>query len=109
MEQCLQVFIFMYFRLTVSLYLLSFFFSSMIDQYENGYTPNPDVLCNKYIKFDQFFHFARTELQADAIATGHYVRTNFGPYLEHFKPNTSEYSILLSVSIIIYCIKYNKS
>lgn len=64
-------------------------FSSMIDQYENGYTPNPDVLCNKYIKFDQFFHFARTELQADAIATGHYVRTNFGPYLEHFKPNTN--------------------
>ncbi|XP_076241076.1 mitochondrial tRNA-specific 2-thiouridylase 1 isoform X2 [Calliopsis andreniformis] len=64
-------------------------FSYLIDQYEKGYTPNPDILCNKKIKFDQFFHFARTELQADAIATGHYARTNFGPYLEHFRPNTT--------------------
>ncbi|XP_076639936.1 mitochondrial tRNA-specific 2-thiouridylase 1 isoform X1 [Colletes latitarsis] len=64
-------------------------FSYLIDHYEKGSTPNPDILCNKYIKFDKFFHFARTELQADAIATGHYVRTSFGPYLEHFKPDTS--------------------
>ncbi|XP_076750682.1 mitochondrial tRNA-specific 2-thiouridylase 1 isoform X2 [Xylocopa sonorina] len=64
-------------------------FTYLTEQYENGYTPNPDILCNKYIKFDAFFNFARTELQADAIATGHYVRTSFGSYLEHFKSNTN--------------------
>ncbi|XP_071867535.1 mitochondrial tRNA-specific 2-thiouridylase 1 isoform X1 [Bombus fervidus] len=64
-------------------------FSYLTEQYENGYTPNPDILCNKYIKFDHFFNFARIKLQADAIATGHYVRTSFGPYLEHFKPDTN--------------------
>lgn len=70
-------------------------FSYLTEQYENGYTPNPDILCNKFIKFDQFFNFARTKLQADAIATGHYVRTSFGPYLEYFKLNTSKYNFLL--------------
>ncbi|XP_076180946.1 mitochondrial tRNA-specific 2-thiouridylase 1 isoform X2 [Ptiloglossa arizonensis] len=64
-------------------------FSYMIEYYEKGNTPNPDILCNKYIKFDKFYHFARTELQADAIATGHYVKTSFGPYLENFKSNTN--------------------
>ncbi|CAK9827397.1 Mitochondrial tRNA-specific 2-thiouridylase 1 [Anthophora retusa] len=64
-------------------------FSYLTEEYENGYTPNPDILCNKYIKFDEFFKFARKELQADAIATGHYVKTSFGPYLEHFKPDTN--------------------
>ncbi|KOC65560.1 Mitochondrial tRNA-specific 2-thiouridylase 1 [Habropoda laboriosa] len=64
-------------------------FSYLTEEYENGTTPNPDILCNKYIKFDQFFKFARTELQGDAIATGHYVQTSFGPCLEHFKPNTN--------------------
>ncbi|XP_060823928.1 mitochondrial tRNA-specific 2-thiouridylase 1 isoform X1 [Bombus pascuorum] len=64
-------------------------FSYLTEQYENGYTPNPDILCNKYIKFDHFFNFARIKLQADAIATGHYVRTSFGSYLEHFKPDTN--------------------
>ncbi|CAK9813051.1 Mitochondrial tRNA-specific 2-thiouridylase 1 [Anthophora plagiata] len=64
-------------------------FSYLTEEYENGHTPNPDILCNKYIKFDEFFKFARKELQADAIATGHYVKTSFGPYLEHFKPNTN--------------------
>lgn len=70
------------------------FYSYLIEQYENGYTPNPDILCNKYIKFDHFFNFACNKLQADAIATGHYVRTSFGSYLEHFKPDTSKYNFL---------------
>ncbi|XP_034178382.1 mitochondrial tRNA-specific 2-thiouridylase 1 [Osmia lignaria lignaria] len=64
-------------------------FNYITEEYEIGRTPNPDILCNKHIKFDHFFHFARSELQADAIATGHYVKTSFGPYLEHFKPNTN--------------------
>ncbi|XP_019700655.1 mitochondrial tRNA-specific 2-thiouridylase 1 [Harpegnathos saltator] len=60
-------------------------FSDLVEKYQTGYTPNPDVLCNKYIKFDKFFHFALNKLQADAIATGHYARTSFGSYLEDYK------------------------
>lgn len=69
---------------------LFFIYSYITEEYENGRTPNPDILCNKHIKFDHFFHFARSELQADAIATGHYVKTSFGPYLQYFKPNASK-------------------
>ncbi len=37
-------------------------------------TPNPDILCNKEIKFKAFLEFAAEDLGADYIATGHYVR-----------------------------------
>ncbi|MCV2508651.1 MAG: tRNA 2-thiouridine(34) synthase MnmA [Candidatus Lightella neohaematopini] len=43
--------------------------------YKLGYTPNPDVLCNKEIKFKVFLNFALKKLKADYIATGHYVRS----------------------------------
>jgi tRNA-specific 2-thiouridylase len=43
----------------------------MFKEYENGRTPNPDVLCNKEIKFDVFLK-AALELGADYVATGHY-------------------------------------
>ncbi|KAK5647787.1 hypothetical protein RI129_002679 [Pyrocoelia pectoralis] len=62
-------------------------FSDLIKEYETGHTPNPDVLCNRYVKFDAFYHHARETLNADAIATGHYARTSFGSYLEHYQPN----------------------
>lgn len=45
----------------------------MIDEYKAGRTPNPDVMCNKYIKFGGFFDFAMKE-GADFVATGHYAR-----------------------------------
>ncbi|XP_011703709.1 PREDICTED: mitochondrial tRNA-specific 2-thiouridylase 1 isoform X2 [Wasmannia auropunctata] len=64
-------------------------FSDVVEKYQNGYTPNPDILCNKNIKFDKFFHLARNRFQADAIATGHYAKTSFGPYLENYKANTN--------------------
>ena len=73
------------------------FSSDLIEKYQNGYTPNPDILCNKNIKFDKFFHFARNKFQADAIATGHYAKTSFGPYLENYKVNTSKYLILSKI------------
>ncbi len=45
----------------------------MFNEYENGRTPNPDVLCNREIKFDIFLQTA-LKLGADYIATGHYCR-----------------------------------
>lgn len=45
----------------------------MFAEYERGRTPNPDVLCNREVKFDLFLDKA-TELGADLIATGHYCR-----------------------------------
>ena len=45
----------------------------MFDEYSRGRTPNPDVLCNREIKFDAFLKAAR-RLGADMVATGHYCR-----------------------------------
>src|SRR6185369_13947921 len=45
----------------------------MIAEYKAGRTPNPDVMCNRYIKFGAFWDWARKE-GADFIATGHYAR-----------------------------------
>ncbi len=45
----------------------------MFDEYARGRTPNPDVLCNREIKFDAFLAAAK-RLGADFVATGHYVR-----------------------------------
>lgn len=46
-------------------------FTHFLKEYEQGYTPNPDVLCNREIKFKVFLDKAR-ELGADYLATGHY-------------------------------------
>lgn len=46
----------------------------MYSEYEAGRTPNPDILCNREIKFDVFLE-AALKLGADFVATGHYVRT----------------------------------
>jgi tRNA-uridine 2-sulfurtransferase len=48
----------------------------MIDNYSKGITPNPDVLCNRSIKFGAFAKWA-FEKGADKIATGHYARIGF--------------------------------
>ncbi len=45
----------------------------MVDGYRKGITPNPDVMCNKEIKFGLFFDKAM-EMEADFVATGHYAR-----------------------------------
>lgn len=45
----------------------------MFDEYSRGRTPNPDVLCNREIKFDEFLK-AALDLNADYVATGHYCR-----------------------------------
>ena len=48
-------------------------FTYFLDELKNGRTPNPDIMCNKYIKFDLFIKEAK-RLGADYIATGHYAR-----------------------------------
>ncbi|XP_014670864.1 PREDICTED: mitochondrial tRNA-specific 2-thiouridylase 1-like [Priapulus caudatus] len=60
-------------------------FSEFLSDYENGLTPNPDILCNRHIKFNTFVEHALTTLDADAVATGHYARTSFGSYLEDYQ------------------------
>jgi tRNA-specific 2-thiouridylase len=48
-------------------------FSYFLDEYKKGRTPNPDVMCNREIKFGEFLEKA-LDLDADFIATGHYAR-----------------------------------
>lgn len=48
-------------------------FSFFLKEYERGRTPNPDLLCNKYIKFDAFLTFAKSH-GARMIAMGHYAK-----------------------------------
>lgn len=48
-------------------------FAYFLDEYRKGRTPNPDVMCNREIKFGEFLNKA-LELGADYIATGHYAR-----------------------------------
>ena len=49
-------------------------FEHFLAEYKAGRTPNPDILCNKEIKFKAFLEYAAEDLGADFIATGHYVR-----------------------------------
>ncbi len=46
-------------------------FEEFLRELEAGRTPNPDILCNQYIKFDKFYHWCKSQ-GAEKIATGHY-------------------------------------
>ncbi len=59
-------------------------FEHFLNEYRRGRTPNPDVLCNREIKFSAFLDFAE-KLGADKLATGHFARIGF---------DGSEYSLL---------------
>jgi tRNA-specific 2-thiouridylase len=48
-------------------------FTIFLNEYKKGRTPNPDILCNKHIKFDHFFDYAMNH-GFDYVATGHYAR-----------------------------------
>ena len=50
-------------------------FQLFLEEYRSGRTPNPDIVCNKEIKFKEFLNWAM-HLGADYIATGHYARLN---------------------------------
>lgn len=54
------------------------------DGYQKGHTPNPDIMCNKEIKFKLFFEKSQS-MGFDAIATGHYARNIFNIDLDEFE------------------------
>lgn len=54
-------------------------FAYFLQEYQRGRTPNPDVLCNKEIKFKAFMDYAMKVAGADKLATGHYARVDQDP------------------------------
>ncbi len=56
----------------------------MIEEYKKGRTPNPDVMCNREVKFGVFSRFAK-EHGADFIATGHYARNNYELRIKNYE------------------------
>jgi tRNA-specific 2-thiouridylase len=78
-------------RLGIPLHKVSFageyrerVFAYFLDEYRAGRTPNPDVLCNREIKFGVCFDYAR-RLGADWVATGHYARVEHEPAVRLLK------------------------
>jgi len=54
-------------------------FEPFLDAYRAGATPNPDVMCNKYIKFHYFKEFVKQKLDIEHMATGHYANVSYIP------------------------------
>ncbi len=69
-------------------------FQHFLDEYAQGRTPNPDVICNREIKFKSFLDFA-LQLGADKIATGHFVNTDQNGRLYKGKDPGKEQSYFL--------------
>jgi tRNA-specific 2-thiouridylase len=69
----------------------------MIDEYRNGHTPNPDIMCNQEVKFKLFLDTALEE-GADMIATGHYARVKDGVLLQAADINKDQTYFLYRVN-----------
>lgn len=72
-------------------------FKTFLSEYEKGRTPNPDILCNKYIKFDSFFEYAMKQ-GFDKVATGHYAsnqEANGFTYLTRAKDQNKDQTYFL--------------
>ncbi|MDD3341414.1 MAG: tRNA 2-thiouridine(34) synthase MnmA [Bacilli bacterium] len=72
-------------------------FTYFLEELKKGRTPNPDIMCNKYIKFDMFAKEA-IRLGADFIATGHYARIQDGKLLRGLDDNKDQTYFLSQVS-----------
>ena len=72
-------------------------FTYFLNELKEGRTPNPDLMCNKYIKFDVFIKEAR-KLGADYIATGHYARLKDGKLLRGVDDNKDQTYFLAQVN-----------
>ena len=67
-------------------------------QYQHSYAPNPDILCNKYIKFGFFKKYAFEKFKNSYIATGHYAqirKTKNGYFLIAAKDKTKDQTYFL--------------
>ncbi|MBR4231063.1 MAG: tRNA 2-thiouridine(34) synthase MnmA [Bacilli bacterium] len=73
-------------------------FKYFLDELKKGRTPNPDLLCNRFIKFDLFIKEAR-KLGADYIATGHYARIENGRLLRAKDLNKDQTYFLADVPV----------
>lgn len=74
-------------------------FKYFISQYKKSLTPNPDILCNKYIKFGDFKKYAEKKFKPDFIATGHYAKLrkkNNSVYLAIPKDKTKDQTYFLA-------------
>ena len=71
-------------------------FSYFLEELKKGRTPNPDIMCNKYIKFDVFKKEAK-KLGADLIATGHYARREGNKILRGIDSNKDQTYFLSQV------------
>lgn len=71
-------------------------FTYFLNELKKGRTPNPDLMCNKYIKFDRFIKEAK-RLGADYIATGHYARIKDGKLLRGIDDNKDQTYFLAQV------------
>lgn len=71
-------------------------FTYFLDELKKGYTPNPDMLCNRFIKFDVFKKKAE-ELGAEFIATGHYANTKDGKLLKAKDQNKDQTYFLADI------------
>ena len=72
-------------------------FEYFLDELKKGRTPNPDIMCNKYIKFDYFAKEAK-KLGADYIATGHYAKMKDGYLCKAKDSNKDQTYFLCEVS-----------
>ena len=72
-------------------------FTYFLDELKKGRTPNPDIMCNKYIKFDMFKKEA-DKLGADYIATGHYAKMKDGKLYKAKDDNKDQTYFLSQVS-----------
>jgi len=72
-------------------------FEHFLSEYRQGHTPNPDILCNREIKFKVFSDYAWT-LGADFVATGHYCRAEQGKLLKGVDPLKDQSYFLYAIA-----------
>ncbi|MCP4337157.1 MAG: tRNA 2-thiouridine(34) synthase MnmA [Mycoplasma sp.] len=70
-------------------------FTYFIEEYKKGRTPNPDILCNKFIKFRAFLDYAFNNFEVDYIAMGHYAKQKNG-FLMRAKDKNKDQTYFLS-------------
>lgn len=72
-------------------------FVDFLQEYNAGRTPNPDIICNREIKFKAFLHYAKSR-GADFIATGHYARIQESQLLKGLDPNKDQSYFLYTLT-----------